>query len=179
MTTFTKLLPSDARPAAPILERASVLVLTTGERAEWGDAFETPEGRIEVKVEEHRPLQLNDVFVDEKGGFWVVRPGVETIYSVTGDLDTMREAAAALISRGVRVGRTEEGFSLLPSANIRKMLEMIGLSVEEVEAEFDEVVIKQGCCGGHGHEHGEGSCGCGGHGNGHGHGDGSCGCSNK
>ena len=74
MTTFTKLLPPEAQPAQPLLDRAHDLVLTSAERYEWPDVFQTANGPVEVAVEERRPLQIDDVFVDDKGEFWVVRP---------------------------------------------------------------------------------------------------------
>ena len=97
MTTFTKLLPPEAAPAQPILARAKQLVLTSAQRMAWEDSFETPEGVIAVSVEEKRPLFVNDVFVDDAGQFWVVRPAVEKVLHVTGDLRTMQEAVGALM----------------------------------------------------------------------------------
>ena len=178
MTTLTKLLPPEAAPAQVLLERAHALVLTSAQRAEWPDVIPTELGDVTVAVEERRPLEVNDVFIDETGALWVVRPAVEPILHVTGDLDVMREAAAALINRGVRIADAENGFAVLPLPNLAKMLGMIGLEVAEEEAPFDPIrlVRHEGgcCCGGHGHHHGEGECGCGGHG--HHHGEGECGC---
>ena len=137
MTTFTKLLPPEAAPAQPILARAKQLVLTSAQRMAWEDSFETPEGVIAVSVEEKRPLFVNDVFVDDAGQFWVVRPAVEKVLHVTGDLRTMQEAVGALINRGVEVAEAPEGFAVRPLPNIAKMLGMIGLEVTEVEEAFD------------------------------------------
>lgn len=167
MTTFTKLLPPEAAPAQPLLERAKQLVITSEERMTWGDAFETAEGTIAVAVEEKRPLMVNDVFVDDEGQFWVVRPAVEKVLHVKGDLRTMQEAVGALINRGVEVAEAPEGFAVLPLPNIAKMLGMIGLEVTEVEEAFEPVRIQRhaggcGCgCGDDHHHHDEGSCGCG------------------
>lgn len=181
MTTFTKLLPPEAAPAQPILARAKQLVLTSAQRMVWEDSFETPEGVIAVSVEEKRPLFVNDVFVDDAGQFWVVRPAVERVLHVTGDLRTMQEAVGALINRGVEVAEAPEGFAVLPLPNIAKMLGMIGLEVTEVEEAFEPVRIERhaggcGCgggCGGHDHHHEEAcGCGCGEH---HHHED-ECGC---
>ena len=170
MTTFTKLLPPEAAPAQPILARAKQLVLTSAQRMAWEDSFETPEGVIAVSVEEKRPLFVNDVFVDDAGQFWVVRPAVEKVLHVTGDLRTMQEAVGALINRGVEVAEAPEGFAVRPLPNIAKMLGMIGLEVTEVEEAFEPVRIERhaggcgggcGCgCGGHHHHHGEEECGC-------------------
>ena len=184
MTTFTKLLPSDAQPAQPILARAHDLVLTSAQCAEWPEVFETAEGPVTVAVEERRPLNIDDVFVDDKGEFWVVRPGVERVLHVSGDMRTLQEAATALISRGVPVAEAPEGFAVLPMPNIAKMLGMIGLDVTEVDEAFVPVRfdLQQGggcgcggggCgCGGHHHEDEGCGCGCGDH---H-HEDEGCGC---
>lgn len=183
MTTFTKLLPPEAAPAQALLERAKQLVITSEERMTWGDAFETAEGTIAVAIEEKRPLMVNDVFVDDAGQFWVVRPAVEKVLHVKGDLRTMQEAVGALINRGVEVAEAPEGFAVLPLPNIAKMLGMIGLEVTEVEEAFEPVRIQRhaggcGCgCGCGDHHHDEGSCGCGcGCGDDHHHDEGSCGC---
>ncbi len=183
MTTLTKLLPAGAHPAQPILDRAHDIVLTYEQRLTWGDKFETSEGTVAVAVEEKRPLEIDDVFVDENGEFWVVRPGVERVLQVSGDLRTLQEAATALISRGVPVSEAPEGFGVLPLPNIAKMLGMIGLEVTEVDEPFVPVRFEHhgggcgcgggGCgCGGHHHDHDEGGCGCGGH---H-HEEDACGC---
>ena len=180
MTTLTKLLPADAQPAQPILDRAHDIVLTSEQRAQWGDVFETAEGPVNVAVEERRPLEVDDVFVDDKGDFWVVRPAVERVLHVSGDMRTLQEAAQALISRGVPVAEAPEGFAVLPMPNIAKMLGMIGLEVTEVDEPFVRIRFEQmggcGCggggCGCGGHHHDDEGCGCGGH---HHHDEG-CGC---
>ena len=183
MTTFTKLLPPEAAPAKPILDRAHPLVLTSAQRMSWGDAFETDAGTVTVAVEEKRPLLVNDVFVDDQGHFWVVRPAVEKVLHVTGDFRTMQEAAAALINRGVEVAEAPEGFAVLPLPNIAKMLGMIGLEVTETEEAFEPIRIERhahggcGCgCGGHHHHHHDEECGCGCGGHGHDHKEGECCC---
>lgn len=192
MTTLTKLLPEDAHPAQAVLEKGHPLELTSAQRAEWTNAFETPAGKIDVAVEEPRPLNVADVFVDENGEFWVVVPAIEKVVHVSGDLDTMREAATALINRGVPVAEAPDGFAVLPMPNVLKMFEMIGLETVEVDERFNPIRFDRhsggcGCgggscgCGGHGHE--EGGCGCGGHGHDHdhhheGHGEGGCCCGN-
>lgn len=185
MTTLTKLLAAEAKPAKPILDRAHQLVLTTEQRKTWTEGIETAEGKIEVAVNEERPLFVGDVLLDDQGAFWVVRPAVEKVVRVTGDLRTMQEAAGALINRGVDIAQTEDGFAVLALPNIAKMLEMIGLEVKEVEAEFDPIRIERhaqaggcGCscsCGCGGHDHGD-ACGCGGEHHHHHHDEHECCC---
>ena len=168
MTTHTKLLPPGAAPAHALLEKAGRLVLNSVQRAGCPATVSTESGEVTVDVKDMRPLEVGDVFLDDKGGFWVVAPATEKVLQVTGDVDVMREAAGALINRGVRVMASGEGFAVLPLPNLGKMLEMVGLTVEEIEAPFDPIqfVAAGGCCGGHGH----------GHGDGHGHGEGHCCC---
>ncbi len=186
MTTLTKLLPQGAAPAKIILEKAHHLVLTSAERAECPKTLKTEAGEVTVAVAEMRPLEVGDVFVDETGAFWVVRPGVEKVLHVTGDVDVMREAVAALVNRGVRVAQAPDGFAVLPLPNLAQMLGMVGLTTTEVDAEFDPIqFVQRGCCGhhhhhhdgcccghDHDHEHGE-ECSCGHH---HHHHDGECCC---
>ena len=124
MTKLTKLLPPEAAPAQTILERAHDLVMTSAEREVWPETIETAEGTVTIAVEERRPLEVGECFVDEKGEFWAVRPAVEPVLRVTGDIDLLREAAGALINRGVRVAPSEDGFMVLPLPNIAKMLGM-------------------------------------------------------
>ena len=113
MTPLTKLLPPGAAPAKIILERAGGLVLTSAERAECPKTITTAAGEVSVAVEEMRPLEVGDVFVDDAGAFWVVQPAVEQILHVTGDIDVMREAVAALINRGSTIA---EGMRLAQEA---------------------------------------------------------------
>ena len=173
MTTLTKLLPQGAAPAKIILEKAHHLVLTSAERAECPKTLKTEAGEVTVAVAEMRPLEVGDVFVDETGAFWVVRPGVEKVLHVTGDVDVMREAVAALVNRGVRVAQAPDGFAVLPLPNLAQMLGMVGLTTTEVDAEFDPIqFVQRGCCGHHHHHH-DGCC-CG-HDHDHEHGE-ECGC---
>ena len=171
MTTLTKLLPPGAAPAKIILEKAHPIVLTSAERADCPKTLTTEAGEVTIAVEEMRPLEVGDVFVDEKGAFWVVRPGIEKVLHVTGDVDVMREAVAALVNRGVRVAQAPDGFAVLPLPNLAQMLAMVGLTTTEVESEFDPIqFVQRGCCGHHHHE----GCGCGHHHHDHEHGEGCC-----
>lgn len=183
MTTLTKLLPPEAAPAQPILDRAHTLSLTLAERVEWPQEVKVDGDVITFGVTERRVLEVNDVFVDEKGEFWAVRPAVEKVLHVTGDLDLMREAAGALINRGVRVAEAEGGFAVVAQENVAKMLTMIGLEITEVEEGFDPIRIVYrsaggcGCgCGGHHHHHDGEECGCGCGGHHHHHDEEECGC---
>ena len=194
MSTLTKLLPANAAPAQTLLDKAHALPLTSAQRAELPQVIHTLEGEVELGVpaDQLRPVEVNDVFVDEKGGFWAVRPAVEKVLNVTGDVNVLREAAGALVNRGVRIAQIEEGFAVLPLPNLAKMLQMVGLEVTEAESPFDPIQFKaaQGGCGcgchddedscgcGHHHHHHDhdGECCCGGHGHEHKHGEGECCC---
>ena len=192
MSTLTKLLPANAAPAQTLLDKAHALPLTSAQRAELPQVIHTPEGEVELGVpaDQLRPVEVNDVFVDEKGGFWAVRPAVEKVLNVTGDVNVLREAAGALVNRGVRIAQIEEGFAVLPLPNLAKMLQMVGLEVTEAESPFDPIQFKAahggcGChddedscgCGHHHHHHDhDGECCCGGHGHEHKYGEGECCC---
>ena len=166
MSTLTKLLPANAAPAQTLLDKAHALPLTSAQRAELPQVIHTPEGEVELGVpaDQLRPVEVNDVFVDEKGGFWAVRPAVEKVLNVTGDVNVLREAAGALVNRGVRIAQIDDGFAVLPLPNLAKMLQMVGLEVTEAESPFDPIQFKAahgGCgCGCHDDED---SCGCGHH----------------
>ena len=178
MSTLTKLLPANAAPAQTLLDKAHALPLTSAQRAELPQVIHTPEGEVELGVpaDQLRPVEVNDVFVDEKGGFWAVRPAVEKVLNVTGDVNVLREAAGALVNRGVRIAQIDDGFAVLPLPNLAKMLQMVGLEVTEAESPFDPIQFKaaQGGCGCGCHDD-EDSCGCGHHHHHHDH-DGECCC---
>ena len=179
MSTLTKLLPANAAPAQTLLDKAHALPLTSAQRAELPQVIHTPEGEVELGVpaDQLRPVEVNDVFVDEKGGFWAVRPAVEKVLNVTGDVNVLREAAGALVNRGVRIAQIEDGFAVLPLPNLAKMLQMVGLEVTEAESPFDPIQFKaaQGGCGCGCHDD-EDSCGCGHHHHHHHDHDGECCC---
>ena len=141
MSTLTKLLPANAAPAQTLLDKAHALPLTSAQRAELPQVIHTPEGEVELGVpaDQLRPVEVNDVFVDEKGGFWAVRPAVEKVLNVTGDVNVLREAAGALVNRGVRIAQIDDGFAVLPLPNLAKMLQMVGLEVTEAESPFDPI----------------------------------------
>ena len=176
---ITKLLTADSQPAKPILDRAAPIELTFVQRHQLPATFEVNGQTIENGLGEVRPLEVGDVLVDEKGGFYKVEAPVETIYKVTGDLNLMQEAVYALTARGVRVAQTEDGFAVAGIEQYKVMLESVGLTVTAADEPFTPVPLPRmhggGCgCGGH-HHHDEGTCGCGcGH---HHHDDeDSCGC---
>ena len=144
MTTLTKLLPAQAAPAQALLDKAHPLPLTSAQRAELPQTIHTPTGDVTVGVAaaDLRPLEVDDLFVDEAGSFWAVRPAVEKVLHVTGDLNVLREAAGALINRGVRLAQIDEGFSVLPLPNLAKMLQMVGLEETEAEEPFDPIQFR-------------------------------------
>ena len=175
---ITKLLTADSQPAKPILDRAAPIELTFVQRHQLPATFEVNGQTIENGLGEVRPLEVGDVLVDEKGGFYKVEAPVETIYKVTGDLNLMQEAVYALTARGVRVAQTEDGFAVAGIEQYKVMLESVGLTVTAADEPFTPVPLPRmhggGCgCGGH-HHHDEGTCGCGC--GSHHHEEESCGC---
>ena len=173
---ITKLLSPESAPAPTLLARADKIVLTYADRLQLPQAFETVAGKkLENSLGETRPLEVGDVLVDERGHFYVIQAGVETILKVTGDMDLMQQAVYALVARGIRVAQSEGGFALPLNAQLKELLKSVGLTVEEVESAFEPVPLPRrhggcgcgcGCgCGGHHHhhDHEEGECGCGHH----------------
>ena len=106
MTKLTKLLPPEAAPAQTILERAHDLVMTSAEREVWPETIETAEGTVTIAVEERRPLEVGECFVDEKGEFWAVRPAVEPVLRVSGSGPRAQRPGrvSSLAPRGPGVG---------------------------------------------------------------------------
>ena len=177
---ITKLLSLESEPAKPILDRAAPIALTFIERFKLPTSFQVGDQMIENALGEVRPLEVGDVLVDEKGGFYKIEAPVETIFKVTGDLNLMQEAVYALTARGVRVAQTEDGFAVAGIEQYKAMLESVGLTVTAAQEPFIPVPLPRphhggcGCgCGGHHHDDGECGCGCGGH---HHHDEDECGC---
>ncbi len=166
---ITKLLSPDSMPAGPILERAASIALTYAQRFNLPKVFNIDGVEVQNGLGEVRPLEVGDILVDEKGGFYKVVAASETIYEVSGDIDLMREAVYAFSARGLRVAQTDEGFAVVGGPQFKQMLEAVGLTVTEKEAPFEPVPLpcpshgSCGCgCGGH-HHHDHGECSCGGH----------------
>ena len=180
---ITKLLSLESVPAPTLLARADKIVLTFDQRVQAPATFTTVAGaELENALGETRPLEVDDVLVDERGRFYVVKAGVETILKVTGDMDLMQQAVYALTARGIRVAQAEGGFALPLNDQLKSLLENVGLTVTPAEAPFEPVPLPRhhggcgcGCgCGGHHHHHHDGECGCGHHH--HDHEEGECCC---
>jgi urease accessory protein UreE len=151
---ITKLLSPESAPAPTLLARADKIVLTYADRLQLPQAFETVAGKkLENSLGETRPLEVGDVLVDERGHFYVIQAGVETILKVTGDMDLMQQAVYALTARGIRVAQAEGGFALPLNAQLKELLKSVGLTVEEVESAFEPVPLPR--------RHGGCGCGCG------------------
>ncbi len=177
---ITKLLSTDSAPAQALVDRALPIELTMVERIRLPETFQVQGSTVENALGEVRPLEVGDILVDEKGGFYKIEAAVESILKVTGDVDLMQEAVYALMARGLRVAQTKDGFAVVALPQFKEMLESVGLTVTPAQEAFEPLPLPRHtghggcCCGGHGHHHGEGECGCGGHG--HHHGEGECGC---
>lgn len=185
---ITKLLSLDSAPAQAIIDRAKPITLTMTERISLPSAFTVEGTTVENALGDVRPLEVGDILIDEKGGFYRVEAGAEDILKVTGDVALMQEAVYAFASRGLRVAQTEDGFAVVAIPQLKSLLENVGLTVTESHEPFTPIPLPRHaggcCCGGHGHGDG---CGCGGHhhhhdddccccGHDHGHESGECGC---
>ena len=185
---ITKLLSLDSAPAQAIIDRAKPITLTMTERISLPSAFTVEGATVENALGDVRPLEVGDILIDEKGGFYRIKAGAEDILKVTGDVALMQEAVYAFASRGLRVAQTEDGFAVVAIPQLKSLLENVGLTVTESHEPFTPIPLPRHaggcCCGGHGHAHeAEGgcgchaeeghaeSCGCGGHRHGHGHGE--------
>ena len=172
---ITKLLSLDSAPAQAIIDRAKPITLTMTERISLPSAFTVEGATVENALGDVRPLEVGDILIDEKGGFYRIEAGAEDILKVTGDVALMQEAVYAFASRGLRVAQTEDGFAVVAIPQLKSLLENVGLTVTESHEPFTPIPLPRHaggcCCGGHGHG---GGCGCGGHG--HDHDEEECGC---
>lgn len=173
---ITKLLALNAKPAKALLSRAKTVTLTYAERVTPPKAFSCGDAELENALGPVRPLEIGDVLIDEKGGFYVVQAAPDRLMRVTGDARMLQEAAYAFASRGVRYAKTEDGFSMMENEQFRTMLTSVGLKTEPVVAPFIPEALPEPeeeesccCCG---HHHHDGECGCHHH---HDH-DEECGC---
>ena len=184
---ITKLLSLDSKPAPALLARAKKITLTAAERLNLPFEFHVDNEKLENALGDVRPLEVDDVLVDENGCFYQVKAGIDQILKVSGDLEMMQEAVYAFSARGIRIAQTDDGFAVLANPQFKSMLESVGLKCEIVDAPFEPIPLPRRhhgggcCCGGpgHGEGHGHGECGCGGLGHGVGHGHGECGCGHK
>ena len=174
---ITKLLSLDSAPAQAIIDRAKPITLTMTERISLPSAFTVEGATVENALGDVRPLEVGDILIDEKGGFYRIEAGAEDILKVTGDVALMQEAVYAFASRGLRVAQTEDGFAVVAIPQLKSLLENVGLTVTESHEPFTPIPLPRHaggcCCGGHGHG---GGCGCGGGGHGHDHDEEECGC---
>lgn len=173
---ITKVLALNAKPAKALLARAKTVTLTYAERVTPPKAFSCGDAELENALGSVRPLEVGDVLIDEKGGFYVVQAAPDRLMRVTGDARMLQEAAYAFASRGVRYAKTEDGFAMMENEQFRTMLTSVGLKTEPVVAPFIPEALPEPeeeesccCCG---HHHHDGECGCHHH---HDH-DEECGC---
>ncbi len=178
---ITKVLPLNAKPAKALLARAKKITLKYAERVKAPAAFTLDGTTLENALGAVRPLEVGDVLVDEKGGFYVVEAAEDRLMRVTGDVQMLHEAAYAFMSRGIRIAEVENGFAMIENEQFRTMLTSVGLKTEAYVAPFVPLALPEPeeeegecCCCGHHHHHHDGECGCGHH---HHHDEeGECGC---
>ncbi len=138
--------------------------MTYAERVTPPKAFSCGDAELENALGPVRPLEIGDVLIDEKGGFYVVQAASDRLMRVTGDARMLQEAAYAFSSRGVRYAKTEDGFAMIENEQFRRMLTSVGLKTESVVAPFIPEALPEPeeeesccCCG---HHHHDGECGC-------------------
>lgn len=181
---ITKVLCSDSAPAEALLKRAKHFAFTSHEREQPPAQLTDMDGSTyDNALNLSKPLEVGDVLVDEKGGFYVVDPAKEDIVEVRGDIDLMREAVHALLARGIRVAAVDnEGFSIPANPQLEEIIQGAGLNITHVNAPFIPLQFHHCChhhddqcscschdrhhddacsCGCHDHHHDDAcSCGC-------------------
>ena len=174
---ITKILAPEATPAKTILDRAAHIALTSEQRAHLPNEVTVNGQSIEVSIENARALEVGDALLDETGHFYVVEAAPEPILVIKAEEEMAAEAAVALINRGIRVAKVDDGFAVLKDIALVKMLSSVGLQFEEKELPFDPIRPQKHkhhadggcCCGHHHHHHEDGECCCGGEGHHHHH----------
>lgn len=171
MTTLTKLLPIDARPAQILLKRAKRIALTSAQRAALPPHLDADGEHLHHVIEGHRPIEVGDVLLDERGGFWLVDAAPEAVLRVRGPTETLLRAAWSLGDAQVRLAARADGFELVADVVLRRRIEALGLSVGETVGPFvpeaaallapahereHEHVHGPGCGHEHDHHHGHG-----------------------
>ncbi len=163
---LTKLLPLNAKPAKALLARAKKIYLTYAERVTVPALFACEGASLEKAFDANRPLEVGDVLVDEKGAFYVIEASDDRLMRVTGNNDMLHEAAFALMNRGVRLAKTDNGFAMIENEQFRTMLKTVGLHTESFVAPFVPIALPEEpeeetcCCCGHHHHHHDGECDC-------------------
>ncbi|HEU4622184.1 MAG TPA: hypothetical protein VFS42_08155 [Burkholderiaceae bacterium] len=159
-TTLTRLLEPHARPAQILLRRARTLELTSAQREALPPHLEAGDAHLHHSLSGHRPIEVGDVLLDDRGGFWIVNAAPEMIWRVCGPINSLIAAAHVLGHQHIRVSVGESSFDMLPNEAQRAMLELRALHIEDVQAPFTpeplpvvehEHVHHEGC--GHDHHH--------------------------
>jgi len=163
MTTLTKLLPADARPAAVLVARARRLPLTSRERAKLPAHIDVPGAHLHHHLDGHRALEVGDLLLDQGYGLWMVDAAPEAVIEVSGGVSALLKAALGLAAAGVRAQVTDSGLRLAASSALAHDLLGAGLEVSEATAAFSPErsapgveaahVHGPGCGHTHSHEH--------------------------
>ena len=118
---ITKLLSLDSAPAQAIVDRAKAISLTMAQRVTPPESFSVGSDMVENGLGQVRPLEVGDILVDEKGGFYKIEAAAEDIYKVTGDIALMQDnlRIAAKGGDGDNIGDPGLGFPSLPASSRR------------------------------------------------------------
>ena len=119
---ITKILAPEATPAKTILDRAAHIALTSEQRAHLPNEVTVNGQTIEVSIENARALEVGDALLDETGHFYVIEAAPEPVLVIKAEEEMAAEAAVALINRGIRVAKVDDGFAVLKDIALVKML---------------------------------------------------------
>lgn len=142
MTTLTKLLPPQSRPATILLKRAKHLALTHAQRQALPDHLDTAAGHVHHALHGHRALEVGDVLLDVQGNFWLVDAAPEALWQVRGPLSRLMQAAWLLGQDHRRAAVADEALLIPVEEALAPWLATLGLSTTVIHAPFTPLIAQ-------------------------------------
>lgn len=161
MMKITKILPTGAAPAAPLLQRALTVELTYVQRQHLPETILINGEAVPVQLKDARALEVNDILIADDGQFCVVAAAKEDLLKISGEADLIGQVVHAMLHRGLAVAQEADSFYVQPEASLVSVLKQLGVAFENVQQAFIPIkptthTCSCGHCGG---DH-ESDCGC-------------------
>ena len=162
---ITKVLPTGAAPAAPLLQRALTVYLTYEQRQHLPETLEIDGQSVAVALKETQSVDVDDILIADNGQFCVVAAAQESLLKISGEPEIIDQVVHAMLHRGLAVAQEADSFYVQPQDSLVSVFKQLGVAFESVQQTF--VPIKPhthecscGHCGQHS-EHSEHECSCG------------------